>query len=178
MANTVKNTVKTRKIAALVADGSDDAALGAMKKALTNAGAQLKIVAAHAGSIRGTSGKSIPVDFSLLTVASVLFDAVYIPGGEGNIVLLTADSKAVEFVEEAYKHCKAIAATGMGVEFLKMTRVGAALATVDMKPASVSNSEGVIVGRDAAVNKVAAEFIAVIACHRVWERELKAFPIT
>ena len=42
MANTVKDSVKTRKVAILGADGFDDAAVAAMKKALTGAGAQAK----------------------------------------------------------------------------------------------------------------------------------------
>ncbi len=33
----------------------------------------------------------------------------------------------MEFVEEAFKHCKAIAANGAGVTFLEKTRIGAAM---------------------------------------------------
>ena len=81
MANTVKDTAKTRKVAILAADGVDAAALDAMKKALTAAGAMAKIVAPRGGTLSGTRGIKVPVDFSLLTVGSVLFDAVFVPGG-------------------------------------------------------------------------------------------------
>lgn len=142
-----------------------------MTKALVNAGAQLKIVAPHGGTITSAGGKAVPVDFSLLTVASVLFDAVYLPGGEASIAVLSEELKAIEFVEEAYKHCKAIAATGAGVDFLKKTRAGAALPRGDSKAKGVFSDRGVIAGEDSGINKVAAEFITAIAQHRAWERE-------
>ena len=44
MANTVKEGIATRKVAILAADGVDDAAVAGMKKALTAAGAQAKMV--------------------------------------------------------------------------------------------------------------------------------------
>ena len=52
MANTVKNTIRTRKIAFLTADGVDESDLNAMKKALTNEGAMVKILAPHGGTVK------------------------------------------------------------------------------------------------------------------------------
>ncbi len=171
MAGTVKDTVKSRKVAALVAEGFDEASLAGMKKALAAAGADLKVIASHGGMVAGAGGKAVAVDFSLLTVASVLFDALYIPGGDASVSSLSANLKAVEFVEEAFKHCKAIAATGAGVNFLQQTLAGAGLDDVEPQSKDITSHDGVIVGRDSAVNKVAAEFIAAIAQHRAWERE-------
>src|SRR4029453_10903664 len=56
------------------------------------------------------------VDFSLLTVGSVLFDAVFVPGGPRSVGALRSDAMAVQFVNEGYKHCKALGATGAGTE--------------------------------------------------------------
>ena len=53
MANTPKDSIKSRKIAALVADGFDGAALAAVTKALTAGGAQVRIIAPHLGTVRG-----------------------------------------------------------------------------------------------------------------------------
>jgi catalase len=177
MSKSVKDTVATRKVAALTADGTDERELAAMKKALTAAGAQLKVIAPHGGSITGAGGQNITVDFSLLTVASVLFDAVYLPGGEQATTSLAKEMKAVEFVEEAYKHCKAIAATGTGVDFLKKTRAADGLGEGDSKTKSVANVQGVIVGPASALSKVATEFVAAIGQHRAWEREETVAPI-
>jgi len=40
----------------------------------------VKLIAPHLGEVTTAAGKKIPVDFSLLTAASVLFDGVYVPG--------------------------------------------------------------------------------------------------
>jgi catalase len=174
MANTIKDGIKTRKIAILVADGFDAAALSAMKKALEAAGAQAKVVAPHLGHLKSSDGTEVKIDFSLLTASSVLFDAVYIPGGDKSIKALMADSDAVQFVSEAYKHCKAIAASGAAGELvhascLEANEVPNAKAKGD-KPGA---DAGVITGSDAQPGKIATAFIKAIAQHRHWSREMK-----
>ena len=173
MANTVKDSIKTRKIAVLAADGFDDAAVAAMKKALAAAGAQVKLIAPRLGFLNGTGGEASKIDFSFLTAASVLFDAVYVPGGEASIAALKREPDAIHFVNEAYKHCKAIAATGAGIDLLNASAIGVEKSG---EPAangkSVTAEAGVVFSRDGATNKVAAEFIKAIAQHRHWTREL------
>src|SRR6185312_8966451 len=78
MANTIKNTIKTRQIAILAANGVDDTALNQMKKALEAEGAVAKVIAPMLGNIKGIKG-NIKADATLFNTASVLFDAVYIP---------------------------------------------------------------------------------------------------
>jgi len=158
MENTVKNTIKSRKIAALIADGFDGAQLAAMKKALTAEGAQLKTVAPRLGEIAGADGKAVTADFSFQTAASVLFDAVYVPGGAASVKALSAEPDAVHFVNEAFKHCKAIALTGDAGGFLDATFA-----------ANAEKDEAVITGGKAA--QAAADFIKAIAKHRNWARE-------
>jgi catalase len=159
MENTIKNSIKTRKIAALIADGFDGDALDAMKKALEAKGAMLKTVAPKLGAIKSAKGKEVTADFSFLTAASVLFDAVYVPGGAASIEMLGGEADAYHFVNEAFRHCKAIAATGEGVDFVGDTFVSRA-----------KDDAGVILGEKAG--KVAGDFIAAIAQHRNWDREM------
>jgi catalase len=173
MANTAKDTIQTRKIAILAADGVDDEALSRMKQALTAARAQAKVVAPRLGSLTGMNGEAIAIDFSLLTSGSVLFDAVYVPGGEQSIATLSQEGKALHFVQEAYAHCKAIAATGAGVEFLQASALGSeAVPHLSAADTEIGTEGGVIVSRDAQIERVSAEFIRAIAQHRHWEREL------
>ncbi|MDQ3180537.1 MAG: catalase, partial [Acidobacteriota bacterium] len=158
MENTVKNTIKTRKIAALIADGFDGAELDAMKKALADEGAMLQTVATRLGEIKDANGKAVTADHSFLTAASVLFDAVYIPGGAKSVETLGGEPDAYHFVDEAFRHCKAIAATGEGVDFVGDTFAGKA-----------KDDKGVILGDK--TNKIAGDFIKAIAQHRNWDRE-------
>jgi len=156
MANTIKNSIKTRCIAILAADGVDENSLTEIKSALEAGGAKTKIVAPKLGTIKGIKGKEIPVDQSFLNTASVLFDAVYIPSGEKSANRLIAEPDAIHFVNEAYKHCKAIAANGNGENFLNSTYA---------KNDNTTKDAGII------INKSVKDFIKAIAQHRFWERE-------
>ena len=155
MANTVKDTIKSRQIAFLAADGADGDALDAMKKSLEAEGATVKIVALKNGKIKLANGKEAKVDETFLTTASVLFDAVFVPGGQQSVNALKEEMDAVHFVNEAFKHCKAIAAVGEGVDFIAETFAGKA-----------KDDKAVLLG-----DNVAQNFIKAIAQHRNWERE-------
>jgi len=175
MAHAIKDTIKTRKIAVLAADGFDDTALTTVQQALTQAGGQVKVIAPRHGVLRGAHGNEVPVDFSLLTSASVLFDAVYVPGGDMSIAALLHEADAIHFVREAYKHCKAIAATGAGVELLRAAHLGAeSLDGINTNGRQVIADEGVVIGQETRTDNVAAAFITAIAQHRHWGREMKS----
>jgi catalase len=180
MATTVKDGIATRKIAILAADGVDDAALSAMKKALMAAGARAKVVAPRLGVLKGVKGADVNVDFSFLTAASVLFDAVYVPGGEKSVEILKGDAKAVLFVKEAYLHCKTIAATDAGIDAVLAAHL-ASEETAKTHAEGVRRDEqqllapdeGVILSRKGHITQVAEKFINAIAQHRHWDRETK-----
>ena len=76
-----KKGIQTRKIAILAADGVEGEAVQGMKTALAAVGAITKIVAPRSGILKTADGIDMKIDFSLLTTGSVLFDALYIPGG-------------------------------------------------------------------------------------------------
>ncbi len=160
MANTIKDNIKTRQIAFLVADGVDEQSLNTMKNALVKAGAGVKLIAPHLGSIVSINGNKIKVDQSFLTAASVLFDAVYIPGGEKSFAALKEEPDAIHFINEAYKHCKAIAGDGAGSDLILITAAGIKSKTLKDNP-----DFGVL------LNRKTNDFITAIAQHRFWERE-------
>ena len=138
MADTVKDTVKTRKVAILAADGVDEAAVAVSCAPLTAAGAVPKIVAPRGGTLKGAGGGGVTVDWSLLTVGSVLFDAVFVPGGAKSTEALGADGAAVLFVREAYKHCKAVGGGGTGLAMLR----AAGIEDADLRGAGLPESDG------------------------------------
>ena len=160
MANTVKDTIETRQVAFLVADGFDASDVKTMKNALEKQGATVKIIGMKSSGAKDANGNQMKVDHALRTVASVLFDAVYVPGGEKSIATLTDEPDAIEFVNEAFRHCKAIAGSGAGVSFLnEETYVRKAK---DDKAVILIDK----ISKDAAQN-----FIDAIASHRNWDRE-------
>jgi hypothetical protein len=117
MADTVKDTVKTRKVAILAADGVDAAAVAGMQRLLKAAGAQSKVVAPRLGALTGARGQSIPSTGACSPWAPSVRRGVR-PGGDKSAEALAAEASAVLFVREAFKHCKAIAASGAGVGLL------------------------------------------------------------
>ena len=167
MANTIKNSIRTRKIAFLAADGVDANELNTVKNALMNEGAMVEIIAPRLGTINAADGSEIAVDKSLMTVSSVLYDAVYVPGGTNSVATIEGEPDAIHFLEQAFKHCKAIAASSNALQVLQSTHFAKKL------PEDSSNEtvmrEGVVIGNDS--NTLATQFISAIAQHRFWERE-------
>ncbi len=165
MMNTVKNTIRTRRIAFLVADGVDDNDLTAMKKALTSEGAMVKLIGPRGGTLKSAKGAEVKVDISLLNATSVVFDAVYVPGGKQSVATLQNDERAILFVNETYKHCKAVAATGAGVDLLKASAIDFGSGRKDF---------GLLAEENADLGKLSKKFIKAIAQHRNWDRETVA----
>jgi catalase len=127
----------------------------------------VKVLAPHLGSLQSAGGGSVGVDELIVTMPSVMFDAVFIPGGRASVAALKVYGNAVHFVSEAYKHSKAIAAFGEGRELLA---AAGALGTQRSSGAAA----GVSVADDAAV--LARTFISDISVHRHWERATQATP--
>ena len=105
-------SITGRKIAVLACEGVDAADLAAIRKIISAAGALTELVAAQAGLIADSAGKRQPVDRPAANAASVLYDAVIIPGG--TVDSLSRSGWATRFVDEAYRHGKPIAALGAG----------------------------------------------------------------
>ena len=169
--NFQKRTIKTRKIAFLVADGFDDMDVSEMKKTLMTAGARVCTVAPRLGMLMSAGGQVANADFSFLTGASVLFDAVYVPGGASSVNTLKGLPEVFEFVTEAYKHCKTIAANGDGGEILRLAGLSAGESSDGSNGKAQLSDSGVLVGSNGDLKTLAAEFIQAIGQHRHWERE-------
>ena len=168
MANTVNGSIATRKIAILAADGVNADNLMAVKNAIAAEGAICDVIAPRLGFISGENDTDIPVDKSLLTTASVFYDAVYVPGGTNSVATLEADADAIHFLNEAFKHCKAIAADDDALQVLEATYFARKLPE-DNDDDTVS-AEGIIIGIDA--EELSRQFIEAIAQHRFWDREV------
>ncbi|MFD2288859.1 catalase [Pedobacter petrophilus] len=168
MANTIKDSIATRKVAILAADGVDGKSLSKVKDTLVAQGAVVHIIAPKLGQIISAEDQKIQVDESFLTAASVLYDAVYVPGGTNSAASLEAEANAVHFLNEAFKHCKAIAADAGAIQVLEAGYFFKKL------PAEYSAEtvlrEGVIVSDD--LSSFTDLFVQMIARHRFWEREV------
>ena len=166
-----KDSIKSRKVAILAADGVNGNELMAVKQALAASGAHAKIVSKHGGKIKSADGQEIDVEMTFVTAASVMFDAIYVPGGKQSIDTLKKEGDAINFITEAFKHCKAIAASGEGINLFELA---------DLKGVNIASNgkvgadKGVVTcpsGGDLA--QFSQAFIDAIMQHRHWMRTQK-----
>ena len=165
MAGTIKDNIRTRKIAILAADGVDERSLNTVKAALLAEGAVVEVVAPKLGSITSSANTTIAVDKRLPNAPSVFYDAVYVAGGTNSVATLAADPEAIHFLNEAYKHCKAIAAHTQATQVLRATYFGKKAE----KDAEDMLADGLVINDD--LKELSADFITAIAQHRFWDRE-------
>lgn len=155
----------SRRVAVLAGDGLDETQLDPIRRALETDGAQVHVVSNRSGPLQGVAGGQVPVDHHWLDMPSVMFDAVYIPGGEDSVAALHGDPDALYFAREAYEHGKAVAATGQGVEVLKTVGV------VPPSHADDMSASGVVTDLDdQTLTRVAEQFIVAIIKDRHWRR--------
>ena len=97
-------------------------------------------------------------------MSSVLFDAVYVPGGASSVAALEELPDALRFIDEAYKHGKPIAASMEGVELVAASQVG------QLVPDAKSAQQGILLDLT-GVEKVTKPFLTAIAAHRFHNRQ-------
>jgi len=163
MQNTIKDTIKGRKIGFIIAGGADAGASNDLKIKLEEKGATVELIAPSLAPLRTNDGSALLAKHSLTSTASVCFDALYIAGGEDAVKeLLIPENKhlVLHFINEAYKHCKAMY-FAEGTEPLYMnSNVGA----------RGHEDSGIIIWED---KEGTDKFIDAISRHRVWDLELE-----
>ena len=158
-------SIRTRRIAILVADGvAGDAAL-ALHSRLAQEGAVPRFVGPRLGTVKTQGGDPLEIEVTIETMPSVLFDAVAIPGGPDAVKTLGNLGHALEFLKDQYRHAKPILALGAGTTLLEKASIPAALSSGKPDP-------GLILGKDGEAAKTIPVFLKAIARHRHHEREM------
>jgi catalase len=153
--NTVKGSIKSRRVAMLLAPGFDGGQVQSVKAALEAGGAHPDVVSLALGVVRAADGTLVPVDKTSQVAASVLYDAVFVPGGAAHVAALAELDEVSRFLTEAFKHGKSIGVVAEAAELLPVEVQG----------------PGVVVGQPAALGTFVTEFVAAIGNHRFPERE-------
>jgi catalase len=111
------------------------------------------------------------VNKSYVTTGSVMYDAVYVPGGRQNSEKLMTQGDTIHFINEAYKHAKTIGATNEGVDVLSAAQAYGAIIVPAESSAQLMVEQGVVTIRNApSVDDFANKFIDALAQHRHWAR--------
>ena len=144
---------KGRVMGILLTDGFDGGILAALEKAVEAEGGVIRFVAPRIGGVTCSKGNLHAVTDQIGGAPSALFDAVAILPGDNSLAMTAA---AVDFLKDAYLHCK----------FIGVTTSASALLEVC----------GLAGDRDAALQVLtdkAAATAFVVACRalRHWDRE-------
>ncbi|KAI0768579.1 catalase [Trametes elegans] len=184
-------TIKSRRIAFLLADGFNLGEVEALRAAFKAGGATTWIIGPRRGTVYPAgeevgSGKGYSADHHYEGQRSTMFDAIVIPSGAKHAQALAESGRTVHWVREAFGHCKPIGALGEGIAFLKeaVQLPGVQLAS-DLNSDHVTNSYGVVTAGKYDVGSAVADTLTIeqsergfvssfayeLSKHRCWERE-------
>ena len=112
-------TIKSRRIAILVADGFDLSVVQGMKAVILAGSALPFIIGPRRGDVYPAGkthekGNGIAADHHYEGMRSTMFDGLFIPSGAECAKALAANGRTIHWVLEAFGHLKAIGGCGEG----------------------------------------------------------------
>jgi catalase len=156
-------SIRTRRVAVVVADGFDGNAVKSLRARLTAEEAVMRLVGARLGTVSSLQGEAFAVDATFETTPSVLYDALALPGGKDAVRTLATMGHAAECIKDQYRHCKPILAFGDAEALLEGAGVLPKLPSGDDDP-------GLLVFDDDETDEALDRFVAAIAAHRHFAR--------
>ncbi len=168
--NTPRDSIKTRRIAALVAPGFAGKELAQVRKTLEAEGALVEVVGPTLSPVKPESGDEVVPVKTFLTASSVMYDAIYVPGGAKSVEALKAVPLAMDFVRESFIHCKPLALSGEAATLLEAAGLSR-LALAPPPAKGFDSTLGVVRSLKTETKGFGQAFAQAIAAHRHWARE-------
>jgi catalase len=145
-----------RRIALMIAQGADGAALQLAYDRLVDAGAAPRFIGAKLGKVLAAAGSSIEVEATLETMPSAMWDAVVIDGSADAL------ARVGVAVELQFRHGKAMLIAGDAPALL----AAAGLADMPSDTGFIAMNGG-----KPALEDALAAFVKAVASHKHYERE-------
>jgi len=156
--------IKTRRVAIIVAEGSDGVMARSFYSALAEAGAVPRLVAPMLGEVADDKGKAMHAEISVEAGPAVLYDAVIVPDGAAAITSLLKNGQVIEFLKDQYRHCKPMLIMGAASSLLEKAGIPVTLPDGDADPAIIG------LGGEDAESGLAA-FLTAMQQHKALVRE-------
>ena len=154
-------SIRTRRVAIMVADGVAGAEVEALAERLASEGAVPITIGSRLGRVKSDRGKPVEIGAPIDAAPSVVFDALVLPDGDAAAKALAKNGRVLEFLKDTYRHCKPILVLGAASQVLDAAGVPAMLPNGKPDP-------GIIVGKSGDTTDA---FIKAMAKHRHYERE-------
>lgn len=155
-----KNTPRfpySLKVGMIIGDGFDDQEVQSMIKSLAAYGVWVYTIGEKFGTVKGKNGLEIEISQTFLTTAPVLFDSLYVVGGNAaNEAKFNSDS--VYFINETFRHYKPLSVASTGTSLFRAS--------------NAKQGPGIVL----ATNNPEAsnEFLLAITQQRFWDRDIYA----
>ncbi|KAI0702432.1 catalase [Cytidiella melzeri] len=187
-------TIKSRRIAILVADGFNMAQVEALRAAIKAGSATSWVIGPRRGwvypdgAVVGSGKGGVWADHHYEGQRSTLYDAFIIPGGAKSAQALAQNGRTIHWVREAFGHCKAIGAIGEGVAFLREAVMLPGIEyQTNLNSSNVVTSLGVVTVGQVDLTSIAADSVSIsssdkgfvsqfaneVSKHRCYEREIQ-----
>jgi catalase len=170
------DSIETRKVAFLIAEGFSDHQANYLRSSVTKAGAVPVFIGPSLGKINSDKeGHPITPDATFTNTKSVLYDAVVIVGGKEHMKSLSQQGETTAFVLEAFKHAKPIIATTEGVDFVARLNLPDVKLSTD---GSLASYKGVVSsGSFSHPDHIWKAMFDAIKAHRHYDRDVSTVPI-
>jgi catalase len=156
-------SIRTRRVAIIVADGVEGDSVRRMHAELLRLGAGPRFVGTRLGAVSTTGGDPIDVEVTTETTPAVLYDALVLPDGADAVVQLANLGQALEFIKDQFRHCKPILAFGASETLLEGAGASPFLPSGEPDP-------GVLLAPAGFSKEVLSQFVEAIGRHRHFER--------
>ena len=167
LVNQPRTTIRTRKVAALVANGVRFEDWELLCEAVRREGGCVDAISHALGPVTSLEGRPIDVCKTWLTGSSVLYDALCIPGGAASVESLQQTPQAMAWIREAFAHDKTIGAMREGVDVLER----AGLAPLRGQPKKGAPSQqGVVTTNGMEPDDFGEAFVEALRQHRHFDR--------
>jgi catalase len=168
--NTRRDSVATRKIAFLISEGFDHNAFDTVKKHLESKGAMAEAVSNRLGEIKSSDGHKVMATKTYQTTASVLYDGVFVPGGD-NVEQMHKLGDAIHFIQECYRHYKPVGGTAEANDLIRVCIFD----DIKVSEKGVKEDKGVVTTID-PTQEFLDKFEKAIAMHRHYVRKKELVP--
>lgn len=111
-------TLHGRKIGVLISEGFDSSLLKELRESAKDEKATVVVIAPNVGGANDAKGKLVEADFALSGAPSVLFDTVVVLANKGGSDDLATQAAAVDWVRDAFGHCKVLGHTAAAQSLL------------------------------------------------------------
>ncbi|HEY6924244.1 MAG TPA: catalase-related domain-containing protein, partial [Steroidobacteraceae bacterium] len=156
--------IKTRRVAIIVAPGTNLSQANTLHRLLLEEGAVPRFVGVQLGPVGDSAEDAIEVEISLETAPAAVWDGMIVPGGEAGLGVLAQSGQALEFLKDQYRHCKPILLLDEADQLLNA-------AGFPEEVVEAAEDTGLLSLSGSDVASATRSFVSALAQHRHFSRE-------